>query len=104
MNRMVATTLLLLAIPIAVGCSGHARTPRSHGVKMNNAIFNPEWTRIPVTAIARSDWPSTAAYSGSDEEVEYRETIIDWQGRFGRSQDQVYYRRFDSVRTGVARR
>ncbi len=104
MNRMFATLLLLLAMPIIDGCSVSARTARPRTVKMNNAIFNPEWTQIPVSAIARSDWPSTDAFSAHGEEVEYRETIIDWQGRFGRSQDQVYYRRFDSVRTGRARR
>lgn len=104
MNRILATLLLLLAIPIIGGCSGYVRSARPHYVKMNHAIFNPEWTQIPVTAVARSDWPSTAAYSGSGEEVEYRETIIDWQGRFGGSREQLYYRRFDSVRTGVVRR
>lgn len=104
MNRMLATTLLLLAIPIVGGCSGHVRAARPHGVKMSNAIFNPEWTRIPVTAIARSDWPSTAVFSGRGEEGEYLETIVDRQGPFRGSRDQVYYRRFESVRRGVARR
>ena len=104
MNRMLATTFLLMAILFAEGCTGGVRVARPTDVKLNNAIFNPEWTRIRVSAIARSDWPSVAVFSDGGEEIEYRETIIDWQGRFGRSQDQVYYRRFDSVRTGVARR
>ncbi len=37
------------------------------------------------------------------EEIEFRETIIDRQGLFGRDSD-YHFRRFHSVRTGHVRR
>ncbi len=104
MNRKLAAWLLLLAPFIAAGCSVPMRSVRLPGIKCTSTIFNPEWTGLPVSSVPRTDWPSTIAYSDFGEEITYRETIIDWQGRFGGTRDQLYYRRFDSIRTGRARR
>ncbi len=80
------------------------RHPGPAQIAEKHLIFNPEWTNIPPEYVARSDWPSTAALSVLGEEIAYRETIIDRQGRSTGGRDQTYYRRFYSVRTGRAGR
>ncbi|MFH1110838.1 MAG: hypothetical protein V1790_16820 [Planctomycetota bacterium] len=49
--------------------------------------------------VARTDWPATAGLDSQREEITYRETIIDRQGRSWFDEDFTY-RRFDSTRTG----
>jgi len=96
--------LMLLALSVLVGCSAPATYASSSRVSVQHVIFNPECTGIPPFGFARIDWPSTVAFSHVGEEIDYKETILDWQGRFGGDLDQTYYRRFASVRTGRARR
>jgi len=57
----------------------------------------------PGYDLTRSDWPVAAAFEHQREELYYRETIVDRQGRFGANQDYGY-RRFDSTRMGRTRR
>lgn len=96
--------LMLLAPPVLVGCSAPATSAPSSRASVRHVIFNPEWTKIPSLSFVRTDWPSTFVFSHVGESIDYKETILDWQGRFGRNLDQTYYRRFASVRTGRARR
>lgn len=102
-KRKHAAWFLVLALPF-VGCSAPMRAGRRAYIKAIGTIFNPDWTGLPTHFVPRSDWPSTIAYSNLGEEIAYRETIIDWQGRSRGTQDQLYYRRFKSIRTGRARR
>ena len=93
---------IILALPVlllATGCSSSGHLRRSRCVQYENLIFNPQFTFAPEVAVSRMDWPSTAAFHRPTEHLEYRETIIDRQGRFGGSDDYLY-RRFDSIRVG----
>ena len=104
MYRKLAALLIgVLVSSTSIGCSVSARTAGPSYIAERHLLFNPEWMDLPVGYVARSDWPSTVAFSTISEAVEYRETIIDWQGRFGADSDRLY-RRFGSVRTGRALR
>ena len=91
---------VLVTIAVGLGCSVTERNGSTRWIAGQHLIFNPEWTGIPSGPEAREVWPSTSAFGGRDEEVFYRETIMDWQGRT----EPVYYRRFNSIRTGRAHR
>lgn len=99
----------LLAIGSLVGPSLGCSTPRHQRPSLTtqgasqliakHTLFNADWTRDASENIGRIVWPMTTAYNETGESTEYRETIIDRQGRFGFDRDQ-HYRRFDSIRTG----
>ena len=98
--------MILLAILgplLATGCSSIGRQVQLQQHCTRELLFSPSWTGLPTCDVGRSSWPSTVAYGQVDEQVDYRETIIDRQGWFGNQRD-FYYRRFDSVRAGRARR
>ena len=103
MKRTLGLLTPLVMVTL-VGCSATATSAPPSRMSVQHVIFNPEWTGIPSLGFARTDWPSTVAFLHVGEEIDYKETIIDWQGRFGGNLDQTYYRRFASVRTGRARR
>lgn len=94
-------TLALAAVLVQAGCAcptgRHARTPA------RNLLFGPAWAGIPTFDVPRSDWPATTAGPAIDEHIEYRTTLYDWQGQFGRD-DGTLYRRFRSERTGSTTR
>ncbi|MGH8679027.1 MAG: hypothetical protein ACREUQ_11815 [Burkholderiales bacterium] len=62
-------------------------------------LFGAEVPAHPDGFTERSDWPATTGFTTSDEQIEYRETVYDVQGRGFGDRDWLY-RRFDSVRTG----
>ncbi len=103
MKREYAAIMLILA-PAFVGCATSARRYGPTLIPEKNTIFNPEWTGVSSSHVTRTEWPATVAFTPLGEEIEYAETIIDLQGRFGDNRDQTYYRRFSSVRKGRARR
>ena len=104
MRGQPAAVLLLLTASLLTGCTATGRMSSSSRLPASYTIFNPDWNRLPLVSVPRADWPVTTAFSKLGESIEYRETIIDWQGRFAGARDQRYYRRFESVRTGRARR
>lgn len=104
MLKRLGHCAVLLAIAAGLGCSGTGRNASVQWSASQHLIFNPEWTGIPSGPVAREVWPATAAFVGREEEVFYRETIIDWQGRTSGGREPVYYRRFNSIRTGRAHR
>ena len=95
----------VLAVLMSIGATGCAvgRGPRYAVRRSPHLIFNPAWTGLPPSADRRSAWPSTVVFRQSDELITYQETLIDLQGDFAGSRD-YYYRRFNSVRTGVRSR
>ncbi len=102
-TRLIAS-VCVLGIHLASGCSvAPSAAPRTR-VAARNIIFNPEWIQLPTQSFSRVEWPVTDAYDMLGEDIAYRETIWDWQGRSGGRGEQPYYRRFHSVRTGEARR
>jgi hypothetical protein len=98
--------MVLLFVGFAVGgCAATRSAEGFRGMQSKNLVFNPEWTRTPFVAVSReSDWPSSRAKTGANERIEFRETIIDYQGRSGGVNDDRYYRRLYSVRERGARR
>jgi hypothetical protein len=101
--RRLAAILLLFASLAFCGCAASVCRVVPQSPVSTHLIFNPERTGVPPRDMTRADWPATPAYAHGAEQVEYRETIIDRQGRFGADQDRLY-RRFESVRTGWSRR
>ena len=108
MNRVyslaaAAALLLLCTLP---GCQAPLRRPpqptQVHDNAAKNLLFNPQFTIASGCDLARSDWPVTEAFEHQREDFSYRETIFDFQGRFGANQDYAY-RRFASIRTGSTR-
>ena len=96
-SQLTPALLVLLAV---CGCSVNGRHSCFRDIAEKNLIFNPDWTRLPVFDVAREDWPFTSSVWHNGETTEYRETIIDRQGRFLYHPECHYYRRFDSIRTG----
>ena len=98
--------MVFVIVGLAVGGCAHTHSAVGfRGIQSKNLVFNPEWTRTPFVAVSRdSDWPSARADSGADERIEFRETIIDYQGRSSGANDDRYYRRLYSVRERGARR
>ncbi|MBI4717890.1 MAG: hypothetical protein HY763_08820 [Planctomycetes bacterium] len=99
---IVVLTMLLTVL----GCAGKRPHATGHPARIAAApylLFNPDPEAFPIVEYGRSDWPATSSFNELGEVVEYQETIIDRQGRFGIDQD-LHYRRFDSVRTGRAYR
>ena len=94
---------MALAATAVVGCA--AKEPRVswRPIPDSHLLFNPERTASAPPDNYRADWPVVLSGQPDREEIEYRETIIDRQGHFGRNSD-YHLRRFDSVRTGRVRR
>jgi hypothetical protein len=83
------------------GCAGSLRpTPPLHNTA-SRLIFNPVCSLYSGfdTVVARTDWPATGGLDDQREEIIYRETIMDRQGRSWMDEGFTY-RRFDSTRTG----
>lgn len=95
---------MLSTAPLLVGaCATHAVSPVRRVAIARNLLFNPSWTGVATFDAPRSDWPATIAHVRSAEQIDYRETYIDLQGRSGANRD-YFYRRFESVRRGSASR
>jgi len=96
--------MLMLAIAaLSVGCSGPARRERVGFGNARNLVFSPESTGYVVADVSRSSWPTTTAESDPNDDVAYRETIRDEQGRFFFS-GRDYTRSVRSIRRGRGRR
>ena len=103
-QRTATVTLLVVLVSFGVlGCHGPERTAVARQAPERDLLFSPSWVELPTFDVARSSWPCTTAFGQVEEVVNYRERIIDRQGWFG-SQRDFYYRRFDAVRAGRARR
>jgi hypothetical protein len=96
----VAAAAFAVLMPV-YGCAGSLRPTPPLRNTASHLIFNPVCSLYSGldTAVARADWPATAGLDHQREEISYRETIIDRQGRSWFDQDFTY-RRFDSTRTG----
>lgn len=102
---------LLSLFLFSIGCANSGRYGESWTVgamsamPRANLIFNPDSTWA-ANSVARepSSWPSTAVYVDPGDQITYRESIFDFQGRSTSARGQDYYRRFSSVRTGRGRR
>ncbi len=107
MSRVRRLVTLAVAVEASlcagVGCAGLERHGQAKFVPDKHLLFNPEWSGLPTRDVRRSEWPAVVAFGPAAEQIEYRETIIDVQGRFGADRDFLY-RRFDSVRTGRLQR
>ena len=102
-NVFTAAILLVLGAGLP-GCAATSPGSPAGLVAERHLIFNPECTGTTPVWLDRGDWPSTIVPSNPGEELTYRETIIDWQGRSRGWQDQDYRRRFTSIRTSRPRR
>jgi len=96
----VAAAAFAVLMPV-YGCAGSLRPTPSLRNTASHLIFNSACSSYSGldTAVARADWPATTGLDHQREEISYRETIIDRQGRSWFDED-LTYRRFDSTRTG----
>jgi hypothetical protein len=96
----VAAAAFAVLMPLC-GCAGSLRPRPTLRNTASHLIFNYTCSLYfgLDTAVARADWPSTAGLDRQREEISYRETIMDRQGRSWFDEDFTY-RRFDSTRTG----
>ena len=99
-----ATKLVVAAVAVLIPlCS--CSTPLRHTSGLPRAethlLFNPKGTIDSSfeAVVVRADWPATAGLDRPREEISYRETIMDRQGRSWLDEGFTY-RRFDSTRTG----
>ena len=104
MPSKIATIVMLFAMTAATGCSTTAGRADQTFVSETHLIFSPEWTGLPLAEVGRSNWPATIARLQPGEDLDYRETIIDRQGRLPYNVDRDYYRSFTATRTGRTRR
>lgn len=98
----LATLACVLTACQASGRASHDRlcaAPSSEPYR--HALFNPDPIAFPLHEFDRLTWPDAPNHQISGESIEYAETVIDWQGRNFGDRD-LYYRRFDAVRTGRA--
>ncbi len=102
---MQATKLMtiILAATVVGGCAASSHHAFLRPIPDTHMIFNPERTAPARPDNFRTEWPMALSGQPGGEEIEFRETIIDRQGRFGRYSD-YHFRRFHSVRTGHVRR
>ncbi|MFQ5495935.1 MAG: hypothetical protein ACE5EX_11205 [Phycisphaerae bacterium] len=103
LRRGAILGLLVIAGTAIAGCAAVTRTAPVRHSRSTHLIFNPQWTGIPPSAVARGEWPSTFAYESGEELIDYRESYIDRQGTYGHDRDQLI-RRFYQRRTGRIRR
>lgn len=96
----VAAAVFAVLMPV-YGCARSLRPTPPLCNTASRLIFNPTCRFYSGldTPVARADWPATAGLDHQREEISYRETIIDRQGRSWFDED-LTYRRFDSTRTG----
>ncbi len=86
----------------ASGRSGHSTYCAAQGRESyRHALFNPDPVNFPLLEFDRFAWPEAPNHQTTGESIEYVETVVDWQGRNFSDRD-LYYRRFDAVRTGRA--
>lgn len=86
----------------ASGRSGHSICCAAVGTETyRHALFNPDPVNFPVQEFDRYSWPDALNHQITGESIDYVETVVDWQGRNFSDRD-LYYRRFDAVRTGRA--
>lgn len=96
----VAAAAFAVLMPV-YGCAGALRPTPPLRNTVSRLIFNPVCSLYSGldAAVARTDWPATTGLDHQREEISYRETIMDRQGRSW-FDDGFTYRRFDSTRTG----
>ncbi len=95
----ICLAILICSTMFITGCTNQPiRTTMVYSPD-THLIFNPNWTGIPATDVARAIWPTTTTFRTSSENIKYRETTIDIQGLSGFNSDRTY-RRFRSTRTG----
>ena len=96
----VAAAALAVLMPV-YGCARSLRPTSTLRNTASHIIFPPKCSSYSGfdMAVARADWPATAGLDRQSEEIIYRETIMDLQGRSW-FDDGFTYRRFDSTRTG----
>lgn len=92
-----------LGMTVSGCCARRAAQIRLERPTTGGLIFNPEWNVAESVLNARNDWPTASGPSRFAEGTEFREFVVDRQGRFGQNAD-FYYRRYESVRTGQDRR
>ena len=86
--------------------AGCASQNRGQGIVFSpdtHLIFNPEWTGISTLEEPRTPWPMTTVYPLPGEKIEFRETIIDYDGQLGYQSGRTY-RRFHATRRGFRSR
>lgn len=93
LGLLAFTTLML------TGCASRPTRTSMTWSPDTYLIFNPQWTGIAIADTPRGPWPTTTTFQTFGEDIEYRETTIDIQGRHGFNSDRTY-RRFESTRRG----
>ena len=102
-RHLHAVTCLVGLQILLTGCSNSRHTSILTRQMQTHAIFDPDGAVFSRPITNRSTWPATASRKLTTEWVEYQESITDYQGRNGRS-DDYYRRRFYSVRGGGSAR
>ncbi len=103
LRRLAMMLAVVCLLSTSLGCAQGVRRYPVSGTACGNLVFNSQCNLLAGGHNERSEWPSTVAYQRSTELIDFRETIIDRQGRFGHSDDYLY-RRFESTRTGRGHR
>ncbi len=85
------------------GCVSSVNSSISRRPADSHAIFDPEWAVSSAPVTDRPSWPATEGREFASEWVEYQESVKDFQGLNGRSEDH-YRRRVYSVRGGGSSR
>jgi len=96
----------IICMATAVSITGCASQSQEQGIVFSpdtHLIFNPDWTGIASVEEPRTPWPMTTVYPIPGEKIEFRETIIDYDGHAGLQSGRTY-RRFNSTRRGYRRR
>ena len=97
-NRWI--TWMLVATLAAAGCATSKRPIDASNTAAKNLIFNQNCKSFPVLDVPREDWPTSEGFNISDEQIAFREVIVNREGRYHSSRSGDLYRRFYSVRTG----
>lgn len=99
-----AMICLLVTLSMAgLGCAARPQNNRFLHVPNAHLLFDPHAVATQASAIRRSGWPETTAYTAGEETLTWREVVIDRQNGRGYHDDNLY-RRFESVRVGRSRR
>ena len=83
----------------AGGCCAPVRNAPIGVARPLNLVFNPESTGYVEADPTRSNWPATEGYAVPLAELQFRESVYDYQGRFA-FHGNDYIRQFQSVRQG----
>jgi len=105
MLRRLVFSVAAVAMMYAGGCASSRPTTTTRHTALKPYLLFDRYAGVTAAADARlqSDWPSSFAGYTLEERVEFTEWFQDRQGQNTRN-DNEFYRRFTTLRTGVIQR